>query len=107
MIKAAWLDICKPEVHLKTLQMCDYMPFTMKPAYELQKEEARRVEGLGGRPHISDAPSAAAAAATATAARLAAEIAAISEYTDVFEGSKDVAARVMAAGNFTKQGGRR
>jgi hypothetical protein len=49
-------------------------------------------------------PSAAAATTTAaTAARLAVEIAAITEYTDVFEGSKDVAARVMAASNFTKE----
>ena len=164
MIKAAWLDICKPEVHIKTLQTCGYVPFTMKPAYDLQKkEEARRVEGLGvPRPHISDAltakavaalelsvmetlkhtgrapkgtkekaeailakraalvvaapvqpggaaaavpvePSAAAATTAATAARLAVEISAITEYTDVFEGSKDVAARVMAAGNFTKE----
>jgi hypothetical protein len=165
MIKAAWLDICKPEVHLKTLQTCGYVPPTMKPAYEMQKkEEARRVEGRGvPRPHISDALTAKAverlelsvtehlkhtggapkgtkakaeaivakraalaaaaavqpggaaasaiaidvpvdpsAAAAATAARLAAEIADITEYQDVFEGSEDIAARVVAAGDFAK-----
>ena len=65
LIKAAWRAACSPTVHATVLRSCGYVPFTMKPAYDLQKkEEARRVEGLGvPRPHISDALTAKAVAA--------------------------------------------